>query len=462
MDKTYKVEHLYQPNGWLSPGYLTVSKDGIVKKISAETSDFDCEFLPGFGVPGTANLHSHAFQRALAGRTEFVSEDRKHDNLWTWREAMYQAADRLTPEIYQAIGEFVYLEMLKSGFTSVAEFHYVHHQSGGTPFDNPAEMSMRLMAAANDVGLGMTILPVLYCHGGIGKPHSGVQNRFVHSDTDKFIDLLSSLLPLESHTAQVGIALHSLRAVAANELDRVVGAAQAQRPGLRIHIHASETVQEVEECLAGLGARPVQWLLDNTNINQDWSVIHATHLDSSECTQLAASGAVAGICPLTEATMGDGYFPLPEFHAAQGAWGVGTDSHYCTSPAQELQSLEVGKRLQLARRNVIAKPGSQLTAHTGRALFDHALRGGFRAVGQNMGALEVGRRADLVMLDPMSPTLIGHDCETILDAWILSGSDEPVRDVMVAGKWQIRSGNHPRQELILRKYRNAIVQLFAK
>lgn len=462
MTTIYEVEHLHQPDGWLSPGYVEVGSDGLILSVSGTRPQGRAvERLRGFGLPGLSNLHSHAFQRALAGRAEFVTATRAEDNLWTWRKEMYRLVDRLTPEACEAIAALVYLEMLQFGMTAVCEFHYVHHLPGGRAHANPAEMSDRLIAAAGRTGLGLTLLPVLYAHGGIGKPVEETQRRFVHS-VDGFLGLIDTLRDRRAATPglRVGLALHSLRAVTPDEARAAIAGMQAMDPGARLHIHVSETTHEVEEVKAGLGARPVQWLLDNVGLDERWCLVHATHLDAAEIAGAATSGAVAGICPLTEATMGDGFFALPEYHGAGGAWGIGTDSHYSTSVAEELRILECGKRLELRRRNVIARPRGGGAVHSGRVLFDTALAGGERASGQGGGALVAGRRADLVMLDPKSHVLLGHGPETVLDAWLLGGTQNPVRDVMVGGRWVIRGGHHPEEDAIRAAYRGAAAALF--
>ncbi len=463
MTTIYEVEHLHHPNGWLSPGYLEVDAEGVILSVGAVRPEGPVKRLSGFGVPGLSNLHSHAFQRALAGHTEFVTAARAEDNLWTWREEMYRTVDRLTPEAYEAIAALVYMEMLQFGMTAVCEFHYVHHQAGGKSYANAAEMSDRLIASASRTGLGMTILPVLYAHGGIGKPVLETQKRFVHS-VDGYLKLIETLRGRRAANSnlEVGLALHSLRAVAPDEARAALAGMRAMDPRARLHIHVSETTHEVEQVQAGLGARPVQWLLDNVGLGPEWCLVHATHLDDSEIAGAAASGAVAGLCPLTEATMGDGFFPLVEWHAAGGNWGIGTDSHYSTSTAEELRILECGKRLELRRRNVIARPEAGREIHSGRLLFDTALAGGEQCSAQGGGALVAGRRADLVMLDPDSPVLLGHGPDTALDAWVLGGTRNPVRDVMVAGRWVIQGGRHADEDRIINDYRAVMSRLRTK
>lgn len=464
MSTIYEVEHLHQPGGWLSPGYIEIGDDGIIRSVSGTKPEGEiAEKLRGFGVPGLSNLHSHAFQRALAGRTEFVTTSRAEDNLWTWRKEMYRMVDRLTPEDYEAIAAQVYLEMLQFGMTAVCEFHYVHHRPGGQAYANRAEMSDRLVAAAASTGLGLTILPVLYAHGGINKPLEETQRRFANS-VDEYLKLIDTLRSRRAANPnlRVGMALHSLRAVTPDEVRATLAGMKAIDAEARLHIHVSETTHEVTEVEAGLGARPVQWLLDNVGLGPNWCLVHATHLDASEIAGLAASGAVAGICPLTEATMGDGFFPLVEYHQAGGMFGIGTDSHYSTSTAEELRILECGKRLELRRRNVIARPDAahgEHEVHTGRVLFDASLAGGDQASAQGGGGLVAGRRGDMVMLDPDSNPLLGHGPNTALDGWILGGTQNPVRDVMIAGNWAIRDRLHPREAAIRDAYRRTMARL---
>ncbi len=455
---TYEVEHLHQPDGWLSPGYLSVAGGRITGVAATRPPDVAVERLAGFAIPGMHNLHSHAFQRALAGWTESVDAERANDNLWTWREAMYRVVDVLSPDQYQAIAEFTYVQLLKGGFTTVCEFHYLHHAPGGARYANSAEMSERLLAAAVSSGIAMTLLPTLYLHGGIGRDVSGPQRRFAHANAAEYLGLLDALTHrvVSGGTVNLGIGLHSLRAVAPQELVEVTGGNHSSQRDRRIHIHVSETEQEVREVEAGLGTRPVAWLLDHAGIDERWTLVHATHLDAAERDGLARSAAVAGLCPLTEATLGDGLFPLVEYQGRGGRWGIGTDSHYSGSVAAELRMLECGQRLRHARRNVLAVPGSPLNAHSGRRLYDLALEGGRVASGADAGPLTPGRRADLVVLDARAPDLLGHGPRTILDAWIMGDAGNAVRDVMVNGRWVVCGGRHPDEEAVASRFAETI------
>ena len=463
MSRCIAFEHLWTPDGWLSPGYLDVDAAGRIAAIGATPPPQQRvdEQVAGHAVPGMPNVHSHAFQRLLAGRCEIGGRGHE-DNLWTWRQRMYALAQRIEPRHYEDVAAFTYMEMLLHGFTRVAEFHYLHHAPGGARYAEPAEMAWRLAAGARRAGIGLTVLPTLYAHAGIGRTPLPEQARFVHADVDEFLRLAGSLHARRAeHGAAVGLALHSLRAVAPAELSAAVAGAASIEPHLPIHIHVSETRHEVEECLAGLGARPVQWLLGHAPLDAGWTLVHATHLDEGERSGLARSGALAGLCPMTEAMLGDGLFPLVEYHREGGAWAIGTDSHYASGVAAELRMLECGQRLSRGRRNVLAdaEHGDPRRLRSGEQLFASALRG-MRALGAPAPALSVGSPADVVVLDPHSPTLAGHDTEAILDAWLLSGAADAVRDVMVDGRWQVREGVHLRQESIVRAYAEAAHTLF--
>lgn len=462
MNQFYEVEHLHQPDGWLSPAFISIAADGQIASIARQRPENErpIEKIGGFVIPGLPNLHSHAFQRALAGRTEYTS-DVSSDTFWTWRDLMYSFVGQLEPDDYEAIARFVYWEMIKFGITSVAEFHYVHHAPDGSRYDNQSEMSDRLISAASELGIGITILPVLYAHAGIGQPFNEHQKRFVHTDVDEYLQLFSKLRTNRTSYSglQTGIALHSLRAVSAAELHHAVSGALDIDPNCRLHIHVSEQQKEVDEVVAGLGARPVQWLADNVGLDSRWSLIHATHIDERERQCMAASGCVAGLCPVTEASLGDGIYPLLEYQSEQGRWGVGTDSNYTTSPAEELRVLEYGLRLKTGRRNVLTSLDNATSKYSGRRLYDLALSGGAQSLGREVGALTAGKRADLVVLDPDSPSLIGHTTDTVLDAWILSATTNPVRDVMVGGRWVLRDGVHAGEDQICAQYKRTMNKL---
>ena len=454
-------EHLWTPQGWLAQACLRVDGAGRVQSVGPVAADEAIdERVPGFSLPGAPNTHSHAFQRALAGRCE-IGGGLGEDNLWTWRDRMYRLAQRIGPDDLQVLAAFAYMEMLEHGFTQVAEFHYLHHAPGGSRYGDPAEMSLRLAAAAVDAGIGITVLPTLYAHAGVGREPLPEQARFVHADVEDFLALLEAFRTSPHRgDAGLGVALHSLRAVAPDELRRAADFAAAATGPMPLHIHVSETRREVDEIVAGLGSRPVQWLLDHVGLDARWTLVHATHLDTSERQGLARSGALASICPMTEAMLGDGLFPLVDYQREGGLWAIGTDSHYASGVAAELRMLECGQRLAHARRNVIVDGDSAdpRQRHSGERLFQFALDGR-RSFGDFATPWSPGSRADVVVLDPDAPCLAGHGLDTVLDAWLLSGVQDAVQRVMAAGRWVVEHGRHVRRDELRARYARRVPAL---
>ena len=448
MTTRYRFDHLLAPNGWRSPGFVDVDDTGnIVGLPQPPAPVIDAEPIAGYAIAGMPNLHCHAFQRAMAGLAERAGP--RGDSFWTWRETMYQFVDRLTPDDLEAIAAQLYVEMLKAGYTSVGEFHYLHHAPDGRPYDDPGEMSRRIFAAAERTGIGVTLLAVLYAAAGFGgEPPGPGQRRFV-TGTDDFLATVASLNQTCAGNPQrtVGIAPHSLRAVPPEILTAALDGADPRAP---VHIHIAEQAKEVEDCLAWCGARPVEWLLSNAPVSERWCLVHATHMTNSETAALAANGAVAGLCPTTEANLGDGLFALPEFQSADGRWGIGSDSNVSISPVEELRWLEYGQRLHLQKRGITA---------SGEALYRTALDGGSRALGRPAGAIEVGRRADIVVLDGDHPTLAGRGCDGVLDAFVFSGNVSPVRDVMVGGAWAVRDAAHRDESAVAENFRRTMNRL---
>jgi len=441
------------PTGWAHDVVVDVAQDGTIRGVDAAFSrPSDAEHLQGALVPGMPNVHSHAFQRALAGLTERGGPSA--DDFWTWRTEMYRFLDRIGPDDHEAIACQLYLEMLKAGYTTVGEFHYLHRDPAGQSYANPAEMALRIQAAAETTGIGLTLLPVFYAHSDFGgAPPLRAQRRFIH-DTASF-HALHDALALDG--LKLGVAPHSLRAVAPQELAEVIAIARASDDDAPIHIHVAEQVKEVEDCVAWSGVRPVEWLLSHADVDPRWCLVHATHMTGDETRKLAATGAVAGLCPTTEADLGDGVFPSQAYLAAGGRLGVGGDSHVGVDPFLELRLIEGAQRLTLRRRNVLAQDGES----TGLALYRAALAGGAQALAQPVGAIEVGRRADLLVLDGDDPALAEQPVAHLLDAAIFGPARRVVRDVMVAGRWVIGDGHHADEEAILIRYRQTIKRLLA-
>jgi formimidoylglutamate deiminase len=475
-----RIEHAWTPQGW--------KRDVVIHDVG--------ETRARFALPGMPNLHSHAFQRAMAGLAE--KRGPGDDSFWTWRETMYAFASRIGPDELRAIAAQLYVEMLKAGYTHVCEFHYLHNAPDGAPYADPAAMSKAIIEAAREAGIELTLLPVLYMTGGFdGRPLSERQRRFGLT-VDAYLRLLESLRALESDRLRIGIALHSLRAVpeaAMREVlnaaaptptlprsrgrvgvgaesqvavhgavssrhpafssvaarDAIQGIAQAQqlRP---IHIHIAEQIGEVQDCLAVRNARPVQWLFDHAEVDARWCLVHATHLEDAEMRAIARSGAVAGLCPTTEANLGDGLFPLAAYIDADGALGIGSDSHISVSPVEELRWLEYGQRLATRHRNIAARrPGDGV----GETLWGAALSGGRRAAGLAPG----DARADVIVLDDASPLLVARDERSVIDTFLFAGNAPLVRDVLAAGEWVVRDFRHRDEDRIAARYRATLGQL---
>jgi formimidoylglutamate deiminase len=442
---------------WATDVRIALTPDGDFDSVVSGADPEDADHIGGVAVPGVPNLHSHAFQRALAGLTERGSE--RGDTFWSWRERMYRFLRRLGPEDVEAIAAQLYSELLRHGYTAVSEFHYLRNDPAGHSYEDPVELGRRLLSAGRRAGIGMTILPVLYRTGGFGgAPPSPEQARFLASVDELLTDVRTLAASADGHDNRVGLGLHSLRAVPPDDMTAAVWSMTELDSSAPIHIHAAEQLGEVEACMAWSGARPIEWLLANAGVDSRWCVVHATHMIDAEVAGLAGSGAVAGLCPTTEANLGDGLFRFRDYATRGGIWGVGTDSHVSVSPVADLRLLEYGQRLVRRERNVAAGASDR---STGRTLLEAAWSGGAQACGRKLGRISRGARADLVVLDPDHPALVGRDGDDLLDSWVFSGEDSPVRDVMVGGQWVVRDGRHAREEQISRAYRAAMKRISA-
>ena len=438
------------PGGWARDVRAEVTADGDFGEIVPDGDPDGARRVAGAAVPGIPNLHSHAFQRGMAGLTERGST--AEYGFWSWREHMYAFLAPLMPEDVQAIAAQLYAELLRHGYTAVAEFHYLRNDPDGRPYAEPHEMALRLHDAASTAGIGLTLLPTVYRVADFGADAPlPEQCRFV-AGVEEILADFDALRQATSGdgNSRVGLALHSLRAVPPGDLAQAVAALHAADPGAPVHIHVAEQVREVRACLAWSGSSPVEWLLDHAPVDGRWCAVHATHMTGEETRALAASGAAAGLCPTTEANLGDGVFPLASYLAAGGRWGVGSDSHVSVSPAADLRMLEYSQRLTMHERNIA---GGREAHSTGRALLEGAWAGGAQASGRALGAIREGSRADVVVLDTDHPALVGRDEDDLLDAWIFSGEDTPVRDVMVGGTRVVKDGCHRAQEGIANAYR---------
>ncbi|MCX7646109.1 MAG: formimidoylglutamate deiminase [Rhodobacteraceae bacterium] len=445
------------PSGWGRDVLVEVGADGRIAAVRPGAGAGQGGALRvGALLPAPANCHSHAFQRAMAGLTERRGAEAA-DSFWTWRRLMYAFLDRLTPEQVEAIAAFVQMEMLEAGFGASVEFHYLHHQPDGTPYGELAEMSARIVAAARTSGIGLTLLPVAYRFGGLDRRPLGPGQRRFGNDPDRFARLVEgaaaamAALPADS---VLGVAPHSLRAVPPGEIPALA----ALRPGAPVHMHLAETVAEVAEVEAALGARPVDWVLENLDPGPRWCLIHLTQMRPHETRALAATGTVAGLCPLTEASLGDGIFDGVRWLGAGGAVALGSDSNIRISLAEEVRQLDTSQRLRDHSRAALATPGRS----TGRRILEDAARGGARAAGRGAGRIEPGAWADLLALDTAHPDLEGLAGDTLIDAFAFAGDGAMVAEVWSAGRHLVTGGRHVRREAILAAYRRAVRPLRAE
>lgn len=440
------------PHGWARDVRMTV-RDGLIASLETNVPAAEGDERHAALIPGLPNLHSHAFQRAMAGLAEVRGEGA--DSFWTWRELMYRFLDRMTPDDIGAIAAMAQVEMLETGFTRVGEFHYLHHRADGRPHANAAEMAGAILYAAQETGIGLTLLPVFYAHSGFGgQAPTPAQRRFLH-DLDGFQSLLQRLDTLAARQPDlvVGLAPHSLRALTPEQLHALEAMAGA-RP---IHIHISEQVKEVEDCLRWSGARPVEWLLGEAPVDGRWCLVHATHVTEAEIAGIAASAAVVGLCPITEANLGDGLFPAAPFLAAGGRFGVGSDSNVRIDASEELRLLEYGQRLTRRGRNLFAGGAGR---STGADLFAAALAGGAQALGVEAG-LCVGQAFDAVSLDLAHPSLGGRAPEALLDGWIFAAGERSIDCVWRRGRRVVSGGRHHRRDEIAARYRTVLAGLLA-
>ena len=429
------------PTGWAREVLLQWNDRGQLTSVTPDTTcPNGTPRAAGPLLPGVPNLHSHAFQRAFAGLTEYRGA--AQDSFWSWRTQMYRFASAITPQQLESVATGLYVEMLEAGYTSVCEFHYIHHHTDGTPYADDATLSQALLRAAARAGIGLTLLPVLYQTAGFGglAPSEG-QRRFIRS-TDNMLALLERLAPLcQAQDARLGLAPHSLRAVPPESLREAVAGLHALDATAPVHLHIAEQTGEVQACLAWSGQRPVHWLLDHAPVDARWCLVHATHMDADEHARAARTGAIAGLCPTTEANLGDGLFDMQAWRAAGGRWGIGSDSHATVNAAEELLMLEYGQRLTIRQRNLLASTDQPSVA---TAMTLDAVAGGAQASARAISGLAVGQQADWVVLDANNPLLQGlSSAEAMLSAHVFaSHRRSAISDVWVAGRPQVRAGRH--------------------
>jgi formimidoylglutamate deiminase len=453
LQSRYRFTVAWLPGGWRRNVVISVDPAGDIVDVSPDDVVTTARLVSGAAIPGMPNVHSHAFQRSMAGLAERRAD--RSDSFWTWRETMYEHASRMSPECLNAVAAQCYADMLKAGYTAVCEFHYLHNQPDGTAYEERATMCQALIDAAATSGIGLTLLPTLYQTSDFGgAPPTQRQRQFVLA-TDQYLDLIDELSHVRSQQVEVGIALHSLRAVPAEALRTVLTSLPAIET---IHIHVAEQEREAAAAQQHLGARPIEWLIEHARVDRRWCLVHATHCTHAELEAVAAGGALIALCPTTEANLGDGSFPLHAWLAAGGAFAIGSDSHISLSPIEELRWLEYQARLGSKHRNVLATDDE---ASSGAMLWRRACTAGTRATARNVGAIEAGRRADIVVLDINGPLFVGREDDELMDTFVFAGSGHEVRDVMVAGRWLVQEGRHFAETAIAAGYKRAMNRILS-
>lgn len=454
--KTFQFDKLLQNDGWQSNCFVTVDAEGTITSLSSEQPDGEVEHVSGYGLPGFQNAHSHAFQYAMAGLAEIHPDPTRSDDFWSWRTTMYQIALSIGPEQLESVASMLYSEMLRHGYTHVAEFHYLHHDPFGNSYANLSEMGERLIAAAKKTGMHITLVPMLYQMGGFGKQPQDGQRRFISSTLDDYQMLLSATQQsIKSYDyASLGVGFHSLRAV---NKETVRTYFDQEKSSLPFHIHISEQLKEVNECMDLYGARPVEWLLENAPVNARFHLVHATHLTEKETTDIANSGAHVVICPSTEGNLGDGIFPLKPFMNAGGKWSIGTDSHIGLSPMEELRILDYGQRLISHQRNQFITSTNGNSGHVG---FDMALQAGRAAMGHpGTPYFAVGQSLDAIVMDSSHPLILTSSSPQLLSTLIYAGDPSFILGTITHGQWQVKNGRHLKAEDIANDFGRAMKQI---
>jgi formimidoylglutamate deiminase len=451
------ARHALLPEGWHRDVLLEWGADGRFTAVTPDAAAPAGIEQARYVLPGMVNLHSHSFQRALSGLTEIAGDG--PDSFWTWRDLMYRFALGIEPDQMEAIAAQLFAECLRHGYTSICEFHYVHRAPDGALYPDVAETARRVIAGARTAGIGITMLPVLYAYAGFGAAPLRDEQRRFRTGPAEVLAMVEALEPLRGTMVEVGVAPHSLRAASVAQIRAVLAALPPDRP---VHIHIAEQEAEVRQCVDHNGRRPVQFLYDNLAVDERWCLVHATHVEDGELAAMAASGAVAGLCPTTEANLGDGLFPLAPFLERGGRFGIGSDSHVSTSPVEELRWLEYGQRLAGQRRNVavVLRDNSRdgrNERRVGDALWRAALAGGAQAAGRRVGALAPGYAADLLVLDEAHPNVAAPP--GLLNGFIFSGNDNLVKDVLAGGQWVVRGREHVAQTAIAARFSETLADL---
>lgn len=447
-------EHAYLPKGWAENVLVEIDNNGFILSVKSDERPINCQKIKGFTVAGMPNLHSHCFQMISSGLVEKASCKKVVDDFWSWRKVIYEIISNITPEALEVVATYAYQEMLKRGFTSVAEFHYLHQSKKLSSQSNKQEMSQRIIQASKNAQINLCLLPSFYAHGNFGaQPITDNQQNFTLK-LDEYLSLVDDLKEnlTKQNNFNIGIAPHSLRAVTHEELKELIDYAK-NKSSMPIHIHIAEQLKEVKDCLKHTNLRPVHWLYNHFDIDDKWCLIHATHINSRELDMIINSQACVGICPTTEANLGDGIFPTPDLQSEGGVYGIGTDMNNSTCVASELRMLEYAQRLIRKRRSILATPANK---STGESIYKKSLYGGSQALKLNTGAISKGYRADFVVLDDNSPAFFGKKTKDIFDSWIFNGNYNPVRDVFVNGEIVVKNQRHINQEKNTKKYKKSL------
>lgn len=433
----FAFKGMLQKEGWIENVTVKTDDEGIIVSIDSENKSKTTH--NGFAIPGFQNAHSHAFQYAMAGLAELHSVSEAQNDFWSWRKTMYQLALHITPEQMENIATMLYKEMLRNGYTHVAEFHYLHHNQDGKPYAQLSEMSERIMAGAKNAGIKITLVPIFYQKGGFGKEAEKDQCRFISNSIDDYSKLFEAcqISATKYNDASVGYGIHSMRAVTSENIIRL---SNLKKESIPLHIHVSEQLKEIEECESFLGKRPVEWLSNNVELNEDYHLVHATHLIEKEIEQISSSGASVVLCPSTEGNLGDGLFPLGEFLRKKGKWSIGTDSHIGINPLEEIRILDYGQRLITHSRNTF---GNQKKADNGQIAIESALLNGRKAMGINQDSFfEIGKPLDALVLSSTHPLIQSTSLKNRTNTIIYAGDSSMFNGTIVNGKWAIQNGEH--------------------
>jgi formimidoylglutamate deiminase len=455
MGATYTFKGLLTENGWITNAVVSLDDLGSITAIKQGKTP-EGEYINGYALPGFQNAHSHAFQYAMAGLAELHTNSGAQDDFWSWRNAMYGLALTLSPEQMEAVATMLYSEMARHGYTAVAEFHYLHHDKDGSPYPNLAEMGTRLMAAAQKAGMRITLVPMFYQQGGFGQEPVERQKRFISHTLQDYYTLLESTIEAAKafDNANVGIGIHSLRAVKPEDVIAVCNALDGSRP---FHIHVSEQLKEIEDCVAFHGKRPVQWLLDNCPVDANYHLVHATHLDDSEVQGIAQSGAHVVLCPSTEGNLGDGLFRFEDYKNAGGNWSIGTDSHVGLNPLEELRILDYGQRLILHKRTSFVTPDN---GDSGFNAIKMGWQAGRRAMGATYGAFfSEGQPFDAVVVNAASPLIATASEKNLCNTFVYAADVSDILGTIVSGKWISKNGNLQNREAIVSDFIKVMEEL---